>query len=424
MLSDNPETTKTILQASLTRAITYSNFWVAVDLLDVNEDLDASLAIEGVTYLYLLLRTRVEYDFEGDFEEVVTSLVIYGANVTGGEMSGFSPLQLCVKEGWDLKVFELLWNSTQAAEYYGSLNNEDLIADMERLLDLAIISNNIGVAEFLVGDPFYKKFLSEAQWLEFAIARNVSVIWTILSRQSRCFTKEELDRQLALQVAARSHMPLGSYEFLVEKAVNTSVQDSNGNTPLHDLSQFHELVSLEKMKLTLKAAADLNICNYPNFTPLALEVRCKNTPATQLLIEAGANPDIPIASHQTALHLACSVGNTDAAQLLLEKGCNLLHRDSCGLTPKTVALNCGYATLAGMIQTAINKRSQISLEDSHDVSSLPPEDHHGKLPLRITSALELPSFVMSMSNSSLKRCNSNMDLGDSEMVAGKKHRVT
>ncbi|TVY14282.1 putative ankyrin repeat protein [Lachnellula arida] len=405
ILSSDIETTKTIFQDALTRAIKYSMPRVAMELLEMNEYWDASFVIGGTTELYSILTESQSETVDAEYwEPVIEYLVIHGANVTERNGTGFSPLELCVKECWDLDTFQLFWNSTQAAEYYASLDNKFLLADTERLLDLAVVSTDLEVAEFIVQKVSDKGILSEAQWLELAIAKNTSIIWDALTLQGRDFSKSELDRQFALHVAARPYIPLESYESLLDKGTNRFLQDSNGNTPLHVLTQTHEDVSLEKMKLMLEAALNLDTYNRQKFTPLALAIRCKNIPATQLLLEAGANPDIVLAHNQTALYLACSVGNADAAKLLLEKGCNLSHQDSYGQTPKDIALTCLHTTLAKMIQDAIDERSRVSFENIHGVgmSNPPIEDLHGKLPFRIAETLEIPSVAISSPGSSPK----------------------
>ncbi|TVY46775.1 Vegetative incompatibility protein [Lachnellula occidentalis] len=392
-LSDNPETTKTIFQDALTRAIQSPSSWVAKELLEMNKHWDASFAIGGTADLRSLLDPKkLSSDChwidgggnrDGDWNPVIESLIVYGANVTERDVFGFSPLEMCIKRSWDCEIFQLLWNSTQATQYYASLDTECLLADTERLLDLAVVSTNREVADFIVQKLCDKRILSEAQWIELAIAKNTSVIWDALAL--RDFSDTELDRQFPLHVRARPHISLESYEILLEEGTNRSLQDLKGNTPLHDLTQTHEDVSFEKMKLTLKAVVDLDISNHQHLTPLALAIRCKNIPATQLLLEAGANPDLPLDNQETALHLACWIGNTDGAKLLLEKGCNPSPQDSRGQTPKDIALTCSYTTLANMIQNAIDQGSRVPPENADDVemSGKPIEDFHGNLPLRM-----------------------------------------
>ncbi|TVY52006.1 putative ankyrin repeat protein L93 [Lachnellula cervina] len=388
-ISENTETTKTILQNAITSARKHLD-------RDPHRDL-------------------ADRDLAEEFEK--SELWISELRV----------LQLCVEECWDLDSFRLFWNSTKASQYYTSSDNKFLLADTEKLLNLAVVSTDWEVAGFIVRKISDKGILSEAQWLELAIAKNSSIIWDglRLAFQDREFSKSELDRQFALHVAARPYISTESYEFLLDKGADISLSDPNGNTPLHVLTQTHEDVSLEKMKLMLDAALNLNICNRQNLTPLALTIRCKNTPATQLLLEAGANPDIVLAHNQTALYLACSVGNTEAAKLLLEKGCNPSHQDSYGQTPKDIALRCLQTTLAHMIQTAIDERARVSSENTHNVGtwSTPIEDLHGKLPFRIAESLELPSIAISSSGSSAKRSSSDMDLESSDIVIGKKLRA-
>ncbi|TVY43645.1 Vegetative incompatibility protein HET-E-1 [Lachnellula subtilissima] len=429
-ISDNSETTRTIFQDALTRAIKCSNGLVAEGLLDMNKHWDASFAIGGTTDLYsVLIEPDVDdtdnSDDDGCWNAVIEPLVIQGVNVTAPDVSGFSPLEMCVVKGWNLDTFRLLWNSTQAAQYYASLDNKCLLADTTRLLYFAVDSINLEVAEFIIRNLSDKRIISEAQWLELAIVKNSSIIWDALTLQGLGFSKLELDRQFALHVAARPHISPKSYKFVLDKGATMSLQDPNGNTPLHDLTQMHEDVSLEKIKLTLEAALNLDITNRHNFTPLALAVRCKNTPATQLLLKAGANPDILLAGLQTALHLACWIGHTDGAKLLLKHGCNPSHLDSHGQTPRDVALTCSYTILADMIQNAIDERSWVSSENTHGVLmwSPPIGDSRGNLPLRMAEAMELPSVAISSSGSSSKRRISDMDMGISDIIVGKKLRA-
>lgn len=250
------------------------------------------------------------------------------------------------------------------------------------------------MTELLLAESYERALLSESDWLGFAISMDQPIVLKYLLERIGTLPNMDLCRQWPLFKLAKSHISLENFQFLINYGASTSLQDPNGNTSSHILSQSHELVSLEKLECLIVANADLNQLNSQGITPLALAVRCKNNPAVELLLTSGADSETPLVGQQTALHHASLVRNTEAVQLLLEHGCTPHPEDSDGSRPIDIALACGYTELADLIQSAANEdyhNPPSEISQGSEVAEMPDslQDRHGKLPLR---TIEAPSI--------------------------------
>ena len=94
-------------------------------------------------------------------------------------------------------------------------------------------------------------------------------------------------------------MDFGQAELLIKEGANPNTQDHNGWTPLHEVAQRKRL--------------DL----------------------VRLLLDAGANPNIPGGDENyTPLHDAVEVGSIDIVEILVERGANKEARTISGKTPE------------------------------------------------------------------------------------------
>jgi ankyrin repeat protein len=429
MTSDSAGGAIEILQESLTHAVENYKAEIVSILLEVNHDIEPSnrpnsASFEGKSYLQWIALTMLDYACDREQAlDVLEALVNNGANVSTVDVDDLVVWKVVIEEG-DLDFFKLFWAPSKAIKHYNSTGTNTTSENIKKLLNCAICSKNIPVAEFLLAESHDGALLSKFEWLDFAMSQNNSKILSFLLEQSGTFQREDINRQLALHTLAKSHMSLENFQFLTNQGASTSLQDRNGNTPSHLLSQSHEQVSLEKLRCLSVSNADLNLLNSRGLTPLALAVICKNNPAVQLLLDSGADPEKALAGQQTALHLACLVGNTEAAKALLDHGCNPNPEDSSGSKPIDIALTCGYSELASLFQSATDKHSHNSsgerAQGSHDIEmSEPLKDCHGELPLRTVEPLGSEASPLPL----LKRKNPATNFEAPTSMPGKRPRA-
>ncbi|XP_048865323.1 nuclear factor NF-kappa-B p100 subunit-like isoform X3 [Brienomyrus brachyistius] len=99
-----------------------------------------------------------------------------------------------------------------------------------------------------------------------------------------------------------------------------SVQDENGDTPLH-LAIIHQqpavVQQLVYMISTIPQQQILNIRNHMNQTPLHLAVITKQPKVLDFLLKAGADPTLVDRDGRTVLHLAADIGDEFVLRILL-----------------------------------------------------------------------------------------------------------
>ncbi|XP_061601464.1 nuclear factor NF-kappa-B p100 subunit [Cololabis saira] len=125
-----------------------------------------------------------------------------------------------------------------------------------------------------------------------------------------------------------------------------SVQDNNGDTPLH-LSVIHQQANVtQQLVQTLLSSRQQNVLNTPNHlaqTPLHLAVITRQPKAAELLLRGGADPGLLDRDGRSPVHLAALAGDGAMLRLLLahlgERHAHLVNApDYHGLQPLHLAV--------------------------------------------------------------------------------------
>lgn len=118
-----------------------------------------------------------------------------------------------------------------------------------------------------------------------------------------------------LMYAASRNDVKGVQALLKRKGINVNARSKNGETAV-----FNSLESVEIMKLLLNSGADPNIPDESGETPLMRASEYGRTDAVQALLEKGANPNARSRWGKDALSLARNGGHTRIAQLIESAG--------------------------------------------------------------------------------------------------------
>ena len=122
-------------------------------------------------------------------------------------------------------------------------------------------------------------------------------------------------------------------KLLIGKGADPNVQDLVGNSPLHyavadkDKERAKFLVQLESI--------NVNLANEAGSTPLHLT--SGDSELANLLLEAGANPNLPDMNANTPLHLAVRGRHKESVKLMLEKKGDTSLANTNGKTPLNMA---------------------------------------------------------------------------------------
>jgi hypothetical protein len=100
-----------------------------------------------------------------------------------------------------------------------------------------------------------------------------------------------LDGQSALMKAVVAKK-LNTTEALIDRGANVNLQDIDGNTSIHLLSQYFDSTSEVILKSLLKAKANLEIKNNQGDTALMVAAKSLNFPAVKVLILNGSNQNV------------------------------------------------------------------------------------------------------------------------------------
>lgn len=208
-------------------------------------------------------------------------------------------------------------------------------------------------------------------------------------------------RQTPLHIAVnKGH--LGVVRTLLQLAVHPALQDSEGDTPLHDaISKKRD----DMLTLLLEHGADMTLTNNNGFNalhhaalrgnPSAMKIMLGKLPRSwivddakddgytalhlaalnnhaevaELLVRAGARPDLQNANLQTALHLAVERQHTQIVRLLVAHGANLNICDKDGDTPLHEALRHHTLQQLRRLQDARDSALLTGLSHAHDKKS-------------------------------------------------------
>ena len=131
----------------------------------------------------------------------------------------------------------------------------------------------------------------------------------------------------------------------------------------------HDFTNLIKIKLS-DGFVDVNCRHiyYTHFTPLHEASYRGNRDTAKLLLESGADPNLPDCWGKTPLHGAAYVGSQEVVQLLIEGGAYLNVSDEDGRTPLHEATDRGHLEVAKLL--------------IDNGAGLIESDRHGETPLR------------------------------------------
>ncbi|HLH43966.1 MAG TPA: ankyrin repeat domain-containing protein [Bryobacteraceae bacterium] len=119
--------------------------------------------------------------------------------------------------------------------------------------------------------------------------------------------------------AARKQDP-GGLRALLSQKIDFNARSNDGSTALLWLAHWNDVDSSD---LLLRAGADPNLANDFRMTPLSEACTNASAALVRLLLKSGANPNLAIATGETPLMTCAKTGVADAVRLLVEYGANV-----------------------------------------------------------------------------------------------------
>ncbi|XP_060642229.2 ankyrin repeat and SAM domain-containing protein 3 isoform X1 [Anolis sagrei] len=170
---------------------------------------------------------------------------------------------------------------------------------------------------------------------------------------------EELDVPLDLHTAAS----IGQYEVVKEsiqsKEVDLNQRNRGGWTPLMYASYIgHDTI----VHLLLEAGANVNVPTLEGQTPLMLAASCGNESVASFLLQQGAELEMRDIHGWTALFHCTSAGHQQMVRFLLDNGANANCREPlCGYTPLMEAAASGHEII---VQDLLNHGVRVDVRDN------------------------------------------------------------
>lgn len=114
---------------------------------------------------------------------------------------------------------------------------------------------------------------------------------------------------------------------------------------------------LKSVKQLIAVGVDVNapLESMNNVHPVALAIVMKQPATARLLLQKGANPNVPLVPGDTSLtllHYQVDKGETEMVKLLVDAGANLEVRDRYGSTPLNLAAKKGATDIAKILLEA------------------------------------------------------------------------
>ena len=173
--------------------------------------------------------------------------------------------------------------------------------------------------------------------------------------------------------------------LLKERNIDINVQDSNGDTPLHEacvrgedeivelLLKFKPHGAEDKVKIQL-------VKNHLGLTPFHLACREGHRYIAERLLTFAEQPSLLVKEEDkegaTALHVACQKDQHEIVEFLLEKKAEISARKNDGMTPVHVAAKYGCLDVMGVF---LNEPDfKINIEDRYHQTPLHFATEYGK----------------------------------------------
>jgi ankyrin repeat protein len=138
-----------------------------------------------------------------------------------------------------------------------------------------------------------------------------------------------------------------------ESQKNLDLHSADGFTPL-TLACYFDYYDIVEYLVETGADVDLIANNESKVAPLNSAVASGNTRIVELLLDAGADPDIAQQSGITPLHSAAHKGNADICEILIKNGAGIMIRSDDGRTAIDFATEMGHDKVVNILTNNID----------------------------------------------------------------------
>jgi ankyrin repeat protein len=290
--------------------------------------------------------------------EIVQVLIAAGANVNRGfdEL----PLHTAAEEG-HLAVVRFLLEAGANIEGY----EED---NWTALMD-ASCAGHLSVVQFLVEQGADVNAWSQGETPLMLAARNVhreiyEFLYPLVSDEIREIGDRDAEKEMSRTIRRQT------------REQNKAVEELNEAAMYGNLLQVQQLIAagvdgnLLQVQQLIAAGVDVNAIAACNRTALSLAIQGGKIPVIQVLLKAGADPNLPdetddaLAANSPLMEASSTFFATnrgDMVRLLIQHGANLNQQDAGGRTALMQAL--GYSDI-NVIETLVKSGADLDIQDN------------------------------------------------------------
>ncbi|KAH7307940.1 ankyrin repeat-containing domain protein [Rhexocercosporidium sp. MPI-PUGE-AT-0058] len=287
-------------------------------------------------------RTPLSYAAQGGHLELCQFLLEKGANVNAIDGRGVTPL-LLAGLGGKRTIFELLMSK--------GANPESRIEDGSTILLLLAWRGcrnkdvgNLEICRFLVEHGCDVNAADEngiTPLIATALWNGVELAELLLKNGANTNSRTVRGRSPLSMAAAESDPAM--VKLLLDHGADPTTVENRGWNALHLCAQNEDENTLEVVRLILEAkgdfSVDVNTQEERGATPLYLAVQSKLADVVEVLLRAGANPELATANDTRPLELAVARGDLRMVDVLLTNGANINAVDKRGLSVLHVAVS-------------------------------------------------------------------------------------
>ena len=135
----------------------------------------------------------------------------------------------------------------------------------------------------------------------------------------------------------------------------------------------------DKVAELASSGLDVNEKDASDMTALQLATRWDHPGIVEILLEHGANPNIPVTNARlTPLHVAARKGNLEMVKLLIDHGADIEAATWQGTSPMHYAARAGHTEV---VELLIERGADVDIQDNEDFTPLHNTTHNGYMEL-------------------------------------------
>ena len=280
--------------------------------------------------------------------ETLGALIQQGHDVNVADESGYTPLHMAVLPGRTVCLPPLLAAGAQTDAVSRGGNTPLMLATWA--VDAAAAQQLLAAG----ASPDQKDAEGRTPLMRAVKLNNAACVRALLAAGADVHATDEFQSTALHDSVSHPEM----MQLLLAAGANPDCTDKHGATPLKEcVNTQHFLESLATCaRLLIEAGADVNLPEFRGIPPLCWACSEREGRFISLLLAAGA--DVHHAAHdgRTALHWAAESYNAAGVRLLLAAGADPSIKDNTGMTPRDYARGRDWKECRDLLSSALVER--------------------------------------------------------------------